>query len=415
MVINKRCMLQYLLIWIAFMDHDSLLVHNYKSAFVIIGLVICFMTLIFYKSSRKRDLLLFLVYLLFMITFVRFINKGGVGISILGHWILEILSISLAYQLDSQKFYDRFVSLISFYALISVVCTILYYMIPDVWNAIMPLNYLSHMPFRGILVLHNASSHGDKLGRNLGVFTEPGLYQISLNTALYILLLLDGKLSFSRGKKNKKILIILLAILTAKSTTGYLAMLAIVLVAVIQSNLYIRKKLVIMLGVGSCLLLLDYLLNTNSSIVYNVLLSKLFDSSGFNLGAGTGYYRIRTIKYAIEVVKLYPWGAGYDNYYNYISMQGQYLNELVGVECLKAFAYYGIVPTSIVYMWLIKMLFKNRRNIMMFLLVIFLYLNTTLAQSDIFYPSLILLFIINQRVIPKCEYEKNRGDIENGS
>ena len=79
----------------------------------------------------------------------------------------------------------------------------------------------------------------------------------------------------------------------------------------------------------------------------------------------------------------------------FILSQKQYLNELVGVECLKAFAYYGTPQMILTYVYLAKTAWKRKRNIIQWILVVFLYINTTMAQSEIFYPSLIILLLLN--------------------
>ena len=157
-----------------------------------------------------------------------------------------------------------------------------------------------------------------------------------------------------------------------------------------------KQKGFIILASLAVIILIDSLLNGENSILYNVVIGKLFDENGFNLAAsGSGFYRVRTIEYVIEVIRKYPLGAGYDIYNAFILSQKQYLNELVGVECLKAFAYYGTPQMILTYVYLAKTAWKRKRNIIQWILVVFLYINTTMAQSEIFYPSLIILLLLN--------------------
>lgn len=66
--------------------------------------------------------------------------------------------------------------------------------------------------------------------RNCGFYTEPGVYQIVLNSTLYILLFWKEKLMISSEKKYRKILLVIIAaIIACQSTTGYLALLLIIL------------------------------------------------------------------------------------------------------------------------------------------------------------------------------------------
>lgn len=64
---------------------------------------------------------------------------------------------------------------------------------------------------------------------------------------------------------------------------------------------------------------------------------------------------------------------------------------------VRAFAYYGFIQTSLIYVYLIKNAYKNKNSLVQFVLVIFLYVNSLLAQTDMFYPALFILFFINAK------------------
>lgn len=58
--------------------------------------------------------------------------------------------------------------------------------------------------------------------RNVSIFTEPGIYQMVLNTAIFVLLFLRDKLvSFSDKKVGRALMILSCALLSTQSTTGY--------------------------------------------------------------------------------------------------------------------------------------------------------------------------------------------------
>lgn len=398
MKIKKKDILPYFLIWISFLYHGSILKSNYSTLLDSISIVVILYTILFHKDARDKGIIKFLGLLLVNILFVRYINRGGVGITIWIKWLIQIMAIYTAYLLDKAAFITRYVKTIAFYATVSLACFMLQK--TGLWQAITPEITYGGMQFKGILPIHVAGLHGDKIGRNLGIFYEPGVYQIPLNTALYFLLFFQDRISMYAKKRNIYFLLILLALITAKSTTGYLGFGAIYASYIITTTRSKKQKGLFVFAIIAVVVLMDFLMNGESSVIFAVVINKLFDANGFNLAAsGSGFYRVRTIEYVIEVIRRYPMGAGYDNYNAYILSQKQYLNELVGVECLKAFAYYGAPQMIMVYAYLLKTAWQRKRNLVQWILIVFLYINTTMAQSEIFYPALVILFLFDGREI----------------
>lgn len=69
---------------------------------------------------------------------------------------------------------------------------------------------------------------GNELTRNNGIFNEPGLYQMVLNTALYFTMFFPEQLKCGAKKQERYMLILIIAIVTCQSTTGYLSLGAII-------------------------------------------------------------------------------------------------------------------------------------------------------------------------------------------
>ena len=65
--------------------------------------------------------------------------------------------------------------------------------------------------------------------------------------------------------------------------------------------------------VGLVVLLGDYSVRGNDSLIYKALLSKVFSSQGdFSLSASTGVYRYEMIAMAILAMAMNPFGMGYE-------------------------------------------------------------------------------------------------------
>lgn len=62
-----------------------------------------------------------------------------------------------------------------------------------------------------------------------------------------------------------------------------------------------------------------------------------------------------------------------------------------GTALMYDLAALGIQIWMILIAFFVVPTFKNKKNIVTFGVVLFMYINTTLGQSDIFYPSLLIL------------------------
>lgn len=87
------------------------------------------------------------------------------------------------------------------------------------------------------------------------------------------------------------------------------------------------------------------------------------------------------------------WGGGIDNFRSFL------INDITGISIagmslITAFAYYGI-QIGLFYLYVLFIGFKNRKSIKQYVLIVFVTIISGLSQSDLFYPSLFILFYIN--------------------
>lgn len=408
MIIKIETLLQYLLILIAFFYHGSLIEYLYPQ--VIAGISICIILICYLRYNRSIDKssIGFVVCLALNILFVRLINHGGVGLTVITKWAIEILSVSAAYFLNKDFFITRFIKTVVFYASLSSLITIFNIIFPGVWSSNLPLiNYqvlFFNIPFHGILPLHILSDYGDKFGRNCCIFTEPGLFQIILNTALYFLIISKKSIYVSRLYKKYSLIIIAIAILLCKSTTGYIGFSAILCTVFLTGEYNNRFKVFGVAIIVSIALGLDYFSNGEQSVIYSVVLSKVFTNGSIDLAASTGIYRLNTLEFVNKVMHEKIFGVGFDKFTDYLNMWG-YSGLIAGMAFVASFAYYGI-QMALFYGFLFIKAYKQKYSIAHFILILFLYLNTTLAQTEVFYPALYILFIIDFR-----EQNNQRGKL----
>ena len=130
-------------------------------------------------------------------------------------------------------------------------------------------------------------------------------------------------------------------------------------------------------------LFVDYATRANDSILYKQIIEKLFGSSGsgFDVSSGTGQYRLGTMIVSLATVFQHPLGVGYDAFYAARNAFG---------SLLAYAAVYGIIPWLIVLGMIFTPVFRHQRRAVAFLYVL-LFVNTTLAQTDLIYPAFFMI------------------------
>jgi hypothetical protein len=402
--INMKTIIQYLLIYLFYMLHSSVLCNLNETLFTTSLFIIGTILIVFYKIKVPNRLYFSLGFLFLNIIFVRYIS-GGVGINAFIFWASMFVITYAAYFIEPDMFVERYVKLVLFFASISLIfwtislvapnlvrrLTIFHISNPDYNNSI----------FDGLLLYVTR----DDVTRNVGVFGEPGLYQIVLNIALLFCLFMEKKLSWNKNKRTFAIIIFVFTIFSAQSTTGYIAAVAITGVYLISQRDKIKGRFVLLASLVIALLVWNFISAGNESFINKVVLSKLINTHGIvDINASTGYWRMIIINISISLLKNHPFGSGYDTMNMLISRQavGAAGNGLfvavtaLGIEFIAVLIYSLLIPG-----------YKNRKNMLMFVLTVFLYINTTLAQSNVFYPALVVLFIINFKESSEGKNDEN--------
>ena len=237
LTINKKVIVQYILIYLMLIWHDAgivFLIGRNLSRHLI--LVVCLILMLLKQRCRSQRMLWFVLAILLDVIFVRCLS-GGVGINYVLNAFSGIAIAYTAFKYDKENFVDRFVKTVVFFAATSVICWLITNIAPSIFERLTVLSYspysnriyttdkaftLSPVYYHGVLLY--VMRTGNELIRNNGIYNEPGLYQMVLNTALFFVLFFPEQLK-SRTKKQKKfILILIIAIITCQSTTGYLSL-----------------------------------------------------------------------------------------------------------------------------------------------------------------------------------------------
>ena len=226
------------------------------------------------------------------------------------------------------------------------------------------------------------------------MYTEPGKYQVVLNSALFIMLFWRDKLRF-RGETRFKIslFIIIAALVSCQSTTGYIGMASIIAIYILFFKQNIRLKNIKMyiasiITIIVIALFIDYSLNTEKSVLHQQVILKLIGNSGFDLSSGTGVYRAEMIELCISTIMSNPLGVGYDRLYQLAAGYGG--GGLVAASLVQFGAVYGIVPW-IAALFLIIYPVSKGCSVPTAVLFVILFVNTTLAQTHFLYTSLLMI------------------------
>lgn len=424
MKIKRSTCMQYLLIYLMLIIPGSCLF-----AKVLLGSMKYYILIILYgvlfitkRKYQKMYAIVFCGVLLFIVLFQRLVS-GGVGISAWLQFVVCILSTHFAITCDKENFLNRWIKVVVIFSGISIIFWAIFCVAPNlvsIWPAktfftqsIGSKGWETFWHGKGVLLYSYLEIHPT---RNCGIYTEPGVYQIVLNSALFILLFWKEKLQFKDFRQYKKyVLIILTALITCQSTTGYIGMLLnLLFFFLLRSNSditvkRIKKYVFLAVVVAIIAILIEYSINGTESILYKEIIMKLFGtgaSGKINLSEGSGQYRMGTILYSLYIIFKHPFGVGYDRF---MAMKGAFGEGLVAASIASFAAVYGIISWIIVMFMILYPVFKyeKKEKAILFLL---LFINTTLAQTDLLYPSLMMIPIY----LSVIRHSENKHFIQEG-
>ena len=396
--ISKHNTAQILLIYLMLLSNQSIIYESTLKNFAVILVGLVGGYLFFrYREKIVKDYGVLLASFLFAVSmFVRLL-VGGVGILAWADWCLKIFLVVAAVRIDPERFLTNYLKLVYVLAICSIVGFLMDLIDPNLWGLITPFSTMSVMGNK----LHGMFLYvtGD-LDRNRGLFTEQGVYQIVLNTAIFICAFFRNKLFVTDKYFKQAVFIIVIAILTCQSTTGYIGLFSILLFLSFKNDLKrtrnrVRVIIVLVIFIG----LIEYGINGENGLIGSKILGKLIDLdwSGKHETASTGYWRILLWYTCVEVISQHPFGIGFDRFNAIIEGAGG-----AGMSLMQFIAAMGLIPGLIVVFWYFYPLKKDRRiSLPCSCSYIFLYLNTMLAQTSPFYPALIMM--------PIYLMERNKG------
>ncbi len=387
--------MQLLMIYLMLLSSRATLYAQNKTIAVYIMLAVCALITLYVPRTRNTKLYVLFVMLAGSLFLTRYINGGGLGMDYLLINVSTIWVTYIAYQLDKDRFAVRFVKVVTFFAAVSLVFWLLCFIMPSVMQTILIGKTSFFKGTKGMLLYtfrYATWAMGDT--RNVGIFTEPGVYQIALNAAVFFLLFARERLHLTNKQIYTYLAVLVVTLLTTQSTTGFLCLGIIVVGYLLTSgNTRLRRTILIVLALGAGFLAVNYFIAREDSILQSVIIDKLFSAEGdLDLNESTGYWRMNGIKAGWQIFLENPLGAG-DNYMIYFrNIMGEETASGAGIFYTLGIA--GIITFLIYCYFHVYEAFKRIRRLIPFVVYLALWIFNGMANTEIIFACFLGIALV---------------------
>ncbi|RAP74011.1 hypothetical protein [Paenibacillus montanisoli] len=296
-----------------------------------------------FKLNFSLERLFLLFFLLIVALISAFIYQDG----IYNHVIILAAVIS-GYLFTLSYSFNRFVkiytNLMYFISIFSLVVFLIVSLYPSI---------LYFAPIVGQRVgvnVHNlffsVALPGAEFNRNYGFFWEPGAFEVYLNMALMFELFLTTKV------RRKYIIIFIATIATTFSTTGYFALVPIIIAYILKDKNYLLKNLRIFKYIALLIIVVPLMFKLMPEDYSRLLFGKL---NGVFTESGSTHFstsvRINAVVYPFyEFIKSPFIGIGYEKY---LSMAAEKLYTMPTCTPINWFTLFGVlwgIPCNYYYL-----------------------------------------------------------------
>ena len=422
MILKKNKILlttHYILIYLMIISHGAVIYSenelNYIPQILIISLSILIISV--RKIEFKKINIIYASALLALIMMIRLVNGGGLGPKLFLDMIGLYLITYTAYRYDKEKFFNRFLNILLTIAIISLVgwslAQIDEYMLVKLLGKEYSFLGVRDCYFGKVFFVYELGS-----SRNLGIFYEPGVYQILLTCTIYYILFYRDRLYITNKKATISLIILTITLLTTQSTTGYIGFIIIVLTYILNKSQHkeeirLKKIFITVTIIISLVVIADYVVNDEMSFWHLNIIKKLNETTADNLLStnriSSGQARLTTIMLSLELFLKNPFGVGYAAFDQLEASLFAFDAATGGCILFKHLATAGIIIYIMTLYVIFVPAYKGRKNMISFIAFIILYVNITIAQSQMMYPMLLLAgqFKINEnKKICKRENER---------
>lgn len=379
--IDKAAIIQYLLLYLCFLNTSSEAANMYGNTLIVISFAFCCFLLAIRRIQVQNNYLLFILALIGAIFVQHVAVQGNISINSMMNTLTQCLLAYCAVAYDSKNFCRRFIKISVVIALFSLICYVI---------SLTPLSPLLKI----VLVANDSHNWTGKLSygrfiyhymegypRNVGLYREPGVFQLFLNLALYFLLFKNEKLE---KKKIASLVILLLAIVSAASTAGYITT-AIILGGYVLQNkpgwgmrrVYLITAFLIALGIFS-----------QTELFQTTFTEKLQFSSG-SFSYGTGNARLASILIDLRMIAQNIWGYGYSGaWVNTSTIASQETGSSVGLTSI--ITVYGVPIAMIIYAGYIYGFRRVSSGKLEFVILLAMFISSFLSQPWVLAPAYLM-------------------------
>lgn len=418
--INVSSVFQYFLIYLMLLIPGSCLFAKYFLGDWKYYVLLVFYAALFVSGKKYREgyAPVFALLLLVFVVVTRLITDGGAGLSAWMQFAVCLASVHFAVCCNRRMFLTRFVKLVCVFSVISLVFWLLFLVFPQLADIYPAQTYFTQSigsdPAwakdyygKGLFLYSYLEIHPT---RNCGIYTEPGVHQIVLNGALFVMLFWGNKLTGLTGRKYFwRLAVLVFTVLSCQSTAGYIGFLLIVVFFMFSRRVRskgryaakAKRALAMLLCLAVIVLLLEYQVNGAESILNKQIVEKLFaGTDGVSLMEGSGQYRVGTILLSVRSVIEHPLGVGYDRF---IGLTNRAETGFVAASVMSFAAVYGVIPWIVMLAMVFVPVIRNESRTVA-LLFMLLFLNTTLAQTDLLYPALMMVPVYLEATRPRGKF-----------
>lgn len=389
-------LLQYMLIYAVLVTGNSYLYSYFLEPYVgLFAIVLSVLVLVLPKYWHFRDVA-FVVFILVDSLVLRCVT-GGVGVSVFFRFAMTIFLIGIAISVDKRMFFTRLLRVVCLLATVGSVMYLVRVVWPGVYGALPLYEYSSQGEWYDVLIADHVSYRTKGVFlfcmreaevRNIGIFTEPGVFQGVLTAMLFVLLFMGDKLVVGRKEKISALIALVLGVVTCGSTTGLLSLIVLVLLYLPASshngfaNVEGLKRYVVLLG-AFCIgiLAFDYSVRGSDSILSYSFLNKLF------VDTTNGEVRGDSLATALQILEVSPFGVGFDN------VNSIKASTSVGAGLFVTTAALGIQFAVCYLIWLLVPVFRSKLGFCGICAYLFIYLNFVFSQSLILTPVLVSISV----------------------
>lgn len=323
----------------------------------------------------------------------RIFTFNGVGVGEIYIQLEQLCWMYLAVYLCEYKFAQNYVRCTFMLSCISLIFYLITLISPQIFQSLATSTYLSEYWTEDYYYVNIFYSYLQNSVRNTSIFTEPGIYQIVVNSAIFILLFCKNQITISDRSRATYLTVFIITIITAQSVTGYIALIVMLLFFLFERTEYIwqtkakQRIFILLIGIIVLCLIMQLL---GVGYIFDDILGKVVSNGNIDLSQGSGKYRLVIIVETLKTIIRNPLGVGYGSATNII-----YAIDKGAAGAAFMFSLMALGIGHIFWLMLIifsPMRFYNKLHVK--LLVVFLYFNTTLAQSKILYPALIMLPVL---------------------